>query len=92
MWVITDDMLKGWNVPLKDRLNYIRIRQERKKDKYSKLVAFLISFFVGCLGADWFYLSAGSGGYIFAGIIKLLTGGGLGMGIVKLSVRYYFTH
>ena len=30
------------------------------------------------LGADWFYLSDGSGGYIVAGIFKLLTLGGLG--------------
>ena len=29
-------------------------------------------------GADWFYLSAGSGGYIAAGVFKLLTFGGLG--------------
>ena len=29
-------------------------------------------------GADWFYLSAGSGGYIAAGVFKLITAGGGG--------------
>jgi hypothetical protein len=38
----------------------------------SKLTAFLLSFFLGPLGVDWFYLSRGNGGYIVAGIIKLL--------------------
>merc|ERR1711874_259670 len=45
----------------------------------SKLVAFLLSFFLGGLGVDWFYLSAGNGGYIVGGIFKLITGGGLGL-------------
>merc|ERR1711890_11145 len=44
-----------------------------------KLSAFLVSFLFGGIGADWFYLSGGSAGYIIAGIIKLLTGGGLGI-------------
>ena len=35
------------------------------------------------LGADWFYLSAGSAGYIVAGVFKLLTCGGLGK-LIKL--------
>merc|ERR1712147_385457 len=39
-----------------------------------KLTAFLLSFLIGSTGADWFYLSAGNGGYIAAGIFKLLTG------------------
>ena len=38
-----------------------------------KLTAFLLSFFVGNFGADWFYLASGNGGYIVAGIIKLIT-------------------
>jgi hypothetical protein len=46
---------------------------ERKK----QLNAFMASFFGGGVGADWFYLYAGSnGGYIAAGIFKLLTLGG----------------
>lgn len=45
----------------------------------SKLAAFLLSFFAGGLGADWFYLSVGNGGYIAAGVFKLLTLGGIGI-------------
>ncbi|CAF0871188.1 unnamed protein product [Rotaria sp. Silwood1] len=45
----------------------------------SKLAAFLLSFFVGGLGADWFYLSVGNGGYIAAGVFKMLTLGGIGI-------------
>merc|ERR1711994_1032103 len=40
-------------------------------EQKSKLTAFLLSFFLGYLGADWFYLSQGQAGYIVAGIIKL---------------------
>ena len=45
----------------------------------SKLAAFLLSFFIGGLGADWFYLSVGNAGYIVAGVFKLLTLGGIGI-------------
>ena len=45
----------------------------------SKLAAFLISFFVGMFGGDWFFLSKGDGGYIVAGVFKLLTLGGVGI-------------
>ena len=38
----------------------------------SKLVAFLLSFFLGGLGADWFYLSCGNAGYIVGGIAKII--------------------
>jgi TM2 domain-containing membrane protein YozV len=48
-------------------------------EQKSKLAAFLLSFFVGGLGADWFYLSVGNGGYIAAGVFKLLTLGGIGI-------------
>jgi len=41
-------------------------------EQKSKLTAFLVSFFVGSLGVDWFYLCKGNAGYIIAGIIKLL--------------------
>ena len=46
-----------------------------------KLTMFLVSFFVGPLGVDWFLSavpgSAQFGGYIAAGVFKLLTCGGL---------------
>ena len=45
----------------------------------SKLTAFLLSFLVGGVGADWFYLAGGNGGYIAAGVFKLLTMGGFGI-------------
>ena len=45
----------------------------------SKLVAFLLSFFLGEWGADWFYLSAGSSDYICLGVLKLFTCGGCGI-------------
>lgn len=45
----------------------------------SQLTTFLLSFFVGYLGADWFYLCDGDAGYIVAGVFKLITCGGLGI-------------
>lgn len=50
-------------------------------EQKSKLVAFLLSFLIGGTGADWFYLyrDGGSGGYIAAGVFKLLTLGGFGI-------------
>ena len=50
--------------------------QEKKKDQ---LVAWLLSFFLGFFGADWFYLARGNGNYIAAGVFKLLTLGGCGI-------------
>lgn len=44
-----------------------------------KLVAFLLSLFVGALGMDWFYLARTSEGYIVAGVFKLITCGGCGI-------------
>ena len=41
-------------------------------EKRRKLVALLLSFFVGSFGVDWFYLSRDVGEYIVAGIFKLL--------------------
>ena len=58
-----------------DRENGIKCTYQKK----SKLAAFLLSFFIGGLGADWFYLSAGNAGYIVAGVFKLLTLGGIGI-------------
>ena len=39
-----------------------------------KTTAYWLSLLLGFLGADWFYLSNGNGGYIAAGIFKLLFG------------------
>ncbi|CAF3323113.1 unnamed protein product [Rotaria socialis] len=63
---------QGWTFPRdgSDRCTY---------QQKSKLAAFLLSFFAGGLGADWFYLSVGNGGYIAAGVFKLLTLGGIGI-------------
>ena len=41
-----------------------------KEKGSSKLVAFLLSFFVGGFGADWFYLSRGDADFIIIGILK----------------------
>jgi hypothetical protein len=38
----------------------------------TKLAAFLLSFFIGIFGVDWFFLSRGNPAYIVAGIIKLI--------------------
>jgi len=38
----------------------------------TKLAAFLLSFFIGIFGIDWFFLSRGNPAYIVAGIIKLI--------------------
>ena len=43
-----------------------------ESERRSKLVAFLLSFFAGGFGADWFYLSRGSVNYIIVGIVKLI--------------------
>lgn len=48
-------------------------------EQKQKLSAFLASFFGGGLGADWFYLCRDNGLYIFAGIMKLLTLGMVGI-------------
>lgn len=45
----------------------------------SKLEAFLLSFFTGFFGVDWFVLAKGHASYIVAGVFKILTVGGLGV-------------
>merc|ERR1711884_398590 len=52
-------------------VSYNGVCNYQQKDK---LTAFLLSILIGSTGADWFYLSAGNGGYITAGVFKLLTG------------------
>ncbi|CAF1036800.1 unnamed protein product [Adineta steineri] len=63
---------RGWSLA-RDGSNQCTYQQR------SKLAAFLLSFFLGGLGADWFYLSVGNAGYIVAGVFKLLTLGGIGI-------------
>jgi hypothetical protein len=43
---------------------------------YSQKMTFVLSFFAGTFGVDWFYLSRGHTGYIVAGVFKALTLGG----------------
>ena len=43
-------------------------------EQRSKLTAFLVSFFVGIFGIDWFVLSRGNIGFIIAGLIKMFIG------------------
>ena len=52
---------------------------EPEEEKRSKLVAFLLSLFLGGFGVDWFYLSKGFLIYIIAGIIKLFLIGHAGL-------------
>ena len=58
-----------------------------------QLTTFLLSLFVGGLGVDWFVLAKGNGGYIAAGVFKLLTGGGLGIwwlvDVIRLAVNSF---
>lgn len=41
-------------------------------EQRTKFQAFLLSFFLGIFGIDWFYLSRGVTSYIIIGIVKLL--------------------
>lgn len=41
-------------------------------EQRTKLVAFLLSFFVGVFGVDWFVLSRGKTAYIVIGVVKLV--------------------
>ncbi|CAF3457739.1 unnamed protein product [Rotaria sp. Silwood1] len=41
-------------------------------EQRTKLTAFLVSFFTGIFGTDWFVLSRGEARYIIAGIFKLI--------------------
>ncbi len=48
-------------------------------EKRDKVTAFLVSFFVGLLGVDWFYLARGVPKYNGLGVLKLFTVGGCGI-------------
>lgn len=63
------------------KAGYVTVKSDNPcaHEQKSKLTVFLLSFFAGGVGADWFYLAAGNGGYIAAGVFKLLTLGGLGI-------------
>ncbi len=63
---------RGWT--LSQNEPYICTYQQK-----SKLAAFLLSFFLGGFGADWYYLSVGNSGYIAGGVFKMLTLGGMGI-------------
>lgn len=58
-------------------------------EQRTKLRAFLLSFFVGIFGVDWFYLSRGVTSYMIVGIMKLLISLGCFIGwpifIIKIS-------
>ncbi len=56
-------------------------------EQKSELIAFLLSFFIGTLGADFFYLAYGNGCYICAGVAKLLTLGCCGIWWIVDVVR-----
>ncbi|KAG5177266.1 hypothetical protein JKP88DRAFT_148405, partial [Tribonema minus] len=45
--------------------------------KKMELTAFLLCFFVGESGVDWFYLAVNNPWYIVAGVLKLMTFRGL---------------
>ena len=49
-----------------------RNSQDDQHTQKSQLTAFLLSLFLGWLGADWFYLARQDGSYIAIGIVKLL--------------------
>ena len=53
----------------RERYTVIQGKSYKKK---SKLTAFILSIVFGYLGVDWFYLSVGQAGYIFAGVIKVI--------------------
>ncbi len=62
-------------------------------EQYAQLGAFLLSFFLGGLGVDWFVLAKGNAGYIVAGVFKLLTLGGLGIwwlaDVIRLGINTF---
>ena len=61
-------------------------------EQKSKWTAFLLSFFVGNFGVDWFYLSCGNTFYILAGVLKILIGCGCCGSICRARVPYGDEH
>ncbi|CAF1141794.1 unnamed protein product [Rotaria sordida] len=67
-------------------------------EQRTKLTVFLLSFFTGMFGVDWFVLSRGEAGYIIAGIFKLIISFGCIIGwpitiisISKKNSRFFTT-
>ena len=48
------------------------VESKENRTMKQQLTAFLLSFFLGGFGADWFYLAQGSTAYIAVGVTKLL--------------------
>jgi hypothetical protein len=82
-----DDCNNGTCISNKCKCDPGYIDFENKPCEYKqkeKLTVFLLSFFVGAFGVDWFYLAEGNTNYIICGVFKLLTGvsfifGGIGL-------------
>ena len=65
-------LLRNKNVSCRCDKYYVDHDQEMCAEKgKSKLILFLLSFFGGGLGADWFYMSNGSLVFICIGILKI---------------------
>ena len=77
------------SAPLDQMENERAEEDASKPEKRSKLAAFLLSFFLGGFGADWFYLSRGDFVYIMVGIIKLLLIGQAGFCCCSLKFEIF---
>lgn len=56
-------------------------------ERRNPIPTLMASIFGGWVGADWFFLSRGDGGYIAAGVFKLLTLGGCGIWAIVDVIR-----
>ena len=66
-------LLESNNVSCRCEKPYVDYTGEACSKKGKSMVsAFLISFFFGGLGADWFYMSSGDPVYILIGCVKLI--------------------